>query len=50
MTRAESDAAKREIQHADYMKRREANLAYAKQYAIDNGLSSEKYENNAKMY
>ena len=36
MTRAESDAAKREAQHADYMKRREAKLAYAKQYAIDN--------------
>ena len=36
MTRAESDAAKKEAQHADYMKRREAKLAYAKQYAIDN--------------
>ena len=36
MTRAEDDAIKREYQHADYMKRREAKLAYAKQYAIDN--------------
>lgn len=35
MTRAESDAAKREIQHADYMKRREAKLEYARQYAIE---------------
>ena len=36
MTRAEDNAIKREHQHADYMKRREAKLAYAKQYAIDN--------------
>jgi hypothetical protein len=36
MTRAEDDAIKRAYQHADYIKRREAKLAYAKQYAIDN--------------
>lgn len=36
MTRAESEAARREAQHADYMRRREAKLAYAKQYAINN--------------
>ena len=35
MTRAEDDAIKREYQHADYMKRREAKLEYARQYAIE---------------
>ena len=36
MTREESEAARRKAQHADYLRRREAKLAYAKQYAINN--------------
>ena len=36
MTRAESEAARRKIEHADYMRRREARLVYARQYAKDN--------------
>ena len=32
MTREESRAARRAIAHADYMKRRDARLAYAKEY------------------
>lgn len=35
LTRSEDDAVRREIYHADYMRRRDKRLAYAKQYAKD---------------
>lgn len=35
MTRAESEAARYEREHAEYLRRREEKLAYAKQYAKD---------------
>ena len=49
MTRAEDDAIKREYQHADYMKRREAKLAYAKQYAIVNVSALNVFEDGASV-